>query len=292
MDYAQACGPSFGWLCALDWGEKGSGKSNTMLQHGYTMFHAPDRLETVGRAEDGTPITRGIVDRWDDMEAWEKVLRYTVFRPRDFSGLLNTVIKQGRRLAWVGWDDINIHFPRSMYSTNRKIWEQFSKNWEGFRANLSVFECSAPRKDAVVSFILHDMNWDCLVSARHRVELTRWFWDKDFYEPEKVNKFRIDVDTEELVLEHIPKEVWDQYWQRKIALTDESTASFQQMLDDMDRPPEEKAAKPAKDYTCPNCGRDMGNGYNLRMHVPKCELLENKLGGIRFSPTERSKTPP
>ena len=271
QDYCLACGPSFGWLCSVVWGEKGSGKSNSMLQHGYAMFHAPDRFEVVGTNEDGSPIQRGIIEDWSDMEAWEKVLKYTVFRPRDFASLLNTVLKERQRLSWCAWDDINIHFPRSMYSTNRKLWEQFSKNWEGFRANLSVFECTAPRKDKVVSFILSDLNWDCLVSARHKVELTRWFWDKDFYEPEKVNKFRIDVDAEELVLEHVPKEVWDRYWQRKIELTDESTEGFQTMLEDMDKP-EGETTKPVPQFICPRCGRDLGNAYNLKVH--KCKNFD------------------
>jgi hypothetical protein len=172
------------------------------------MFHGFDEFVTIGEDEQHNEIKRGIIRDWTDAKSWGLVLDHTVFRPRDFAFLLQQVLEKKERLSWVGWDDINIHFPRSIYSTNRRIWEQFSRNWEGFRANLSLFECSAPRKEKVVSFILSDMTWDILVSARHRIETTRWFWDKDYYEPEKVNKFRIDVDEDPLDLANVPREFW------------------------------------------------------------------------------------
>jgi hypothetical protein len=279
VDYALACGPSFGWLCAILWGEKGSGKSNMMLQHGYSIFHGFDETEEIGKKEDGTPITRGVILDWDDEAAWKSALDHTVFRPKDFARLLSLVLDEKKRLTWVGWDDINIHFPRSMYSTNRKVWEQFSKNWEGFRANLSVFECSAPRKDKVVSFVLSDMNFDVLVSARQRVEVNRWFWDKDLYEPEKVLKMRIDVDSDVLDLTHTPKAVWEEYWKRKVQLIDESTEDFKGMLEDIDKP--EGGGKPAPEaFICDVCGRDLGNAYNLRVHRNK------------HAPEIKSLTPP
>jgi len=239
-----------------------------MLQHGYSIFHQADELEEVGQAEDGTPIKRGIITDWSDGEAWDAVLAHTIFRPKDFAALLNVVLKEKKRLAWCGWDDVNVHFPRSMYSTNRRVWEQFSRNWEGFRANLSVFEATAPRKDKVVSFILSDMNWDCLVSARHKVELTRWYWDRDFYEPEKVLKFRLDIEDEDLEIGRIPRSVWERYWERKLKLIDESTEGFQEMLEDIDKPEEPSPGMPEQ-FLCDVCGRDLGNAYNLRVHRDK-----------------------
>lgn len=260
IDYALDAAAKYGWICTCRWGEKGTGKSASMLQSGYSAFHGFDEYE-----EDKQGFKRGIIRVWDDMDAWKTTLAHTVFRPADFSKLLSQVLKEKRRLSWVGWDDINIHFPRSMYSTNRKVWERFSSNWEGFRANLSIFECTAPRKDKIVSFILSDMNWDILISGREKIETTRWFWDKDYYEPEKVNKFRLDIDDDPLIIDRIPKEVWNEYWSRKILLIDENTDGFRTMLDELDKPVVKRKAEAA----CPICGRDMGNEYNLRMHLSK-----------------------
>lgn len=234
------------------------------MQHGYSVFHGFDEVQTL----DGG-LKRGLVTDWQDMDAWKQVLDNTIFRPNDFAKMLDMVLDKHERLSWVGWDDINIHFPRSMYSTNRKIWEKFSQNWEGFRANLSIFECTAPRKDKVVSFILGDMNWDILVSGRQKIETTRWFWDKDFYEPERVNKFRLDIDKENTDYTHVPSSVWEQYWARKMALINESTEGFREMLKDIDGMP--RSAKAASnmgtDFSCAQCGRIFGNAYNLNVHL-------------------------
>lgn len=289
VDYCLDAAPRFGWLCCIIWGEKGSGKSATMLQHGYALYHGFDEYVEVAPG-----IKRGLVTDWGDMAAWRATLEHTIFRPKDFAALLGTLLKEKQRLSWCGWDDINIHFPRSMYSTNRRTWEQFSKNWEGFRANLSIFECTAPRKDKVVSFILSDMNYDLLVSSRQKLEVSRWYWDKDFFEPEKVLKYRIDIDADDLDISNIPKEIWDSYWARKMTLIDESTEGFQTMLEDMDRPTqtggdgsEAEGEARAKDYICEVCGRDMGNRYNLSMHLSK-----HKARGEASVGTSRTVTPP
>lgn len=266
---------SMGWLCNIIWGEKGFGKSNRLLQNGYTVFHGFDSFEEVGNDPDtGEPIQRGVIEDWGEPSAWQNVLNYTIFRPKDFANMLIVVLEKKQRLSWVGWDDINIHFPRSMYSTNRKLWEQFSRNWEGFRPNLSIFECSAPRKDTVVSFILKDMNWDTLVSGRKKVETVRWFWDRDFYEPEKVNKFRLDVDSDPLEIGHVPDWVWKEYWRRKMDLIDESTVAFREMLQSIDNLG--MVQEPSKDqgtFICDVCKRSFGNSYNLRVHKLTHEVV-------------------
>jgi hypothetical protein len=181
-------------------------------------------------------------------------------------------------LSWVGWDDINVHFPRSMYSTNRRTWEEFARNWEAMRANLSVFECTAPLKSKIVSFVLADMNFDILISSRQRAEVSRWFWEKDLYEPEKVLKFKLDIDADELDVMKIPKEVWGEYWERKLKLIDEGTVGFEEMLRDMEKKNKPKEELEEKAFTCPTCGLDLGNGYNLRMHLSKHKRLgENQI---------------
>lgn len=261
VDYCMEAQPIQGWICNVRWGEKGSLKSYSTLCSGYQLFHGFDEYEPYGEN-----VKRGITTKWDDYDAWRNVLKYTVFRPKDFSEMLRSVLKEGKRLTWVCWDDINIHFPRSMYSTNRRMWEQFSKNWEGFRGNLSIFECNAPRKDTVVSFILKDMNWDMLHSSRKKVEIHRWYWDEDYYEPEKVNKFRLDVEDEIIDRNRMPADIWKEYWDRKMALINESTSEFIQMLEEIDKPEQQRKTMQS---ICSVCQRDCGNNFNWKRHMSK-----------------------
>jgi hypothetical protein len=272
IDYAFETGPTQGWLEAIIWGEKGSGKSNLMLQHGYTLFHGFDSYEQIGTDSEGAPISRGVVTNWEDERAWDLVLEHTIYRPVDFANLLSRALKEGKRIPWVGWDDVDIHLPRSMYSTARTIWENFSRNWAAMRANLSIFECTAPRKDRVVSFLLQDMSFDILVSRRKKVEVSRWLWDKHLDEPEAVIKMRVDVDVEELVIENIPKDVWERYWNRKLAIVDEGSEGFKKTLESIDKP-ETPVPKPRRksEAICPNCGRDFVYENILQLHLIKCK---------------------
>ena len=114
------------------------------------------------------------------------------------------------------------------------------------------------------------MNWDVLVSNRHKVETSRWYWDRDYYESEVVNKFRLDIDSEDLDLGRVPKETWAAYWDRKMKLIDESTDAFGDMLEDID------TIKTVQVFACPKCNKDLGNAYNLRIHSGSCKGLDNK----------------
>lgn len=275
-DYALDCIPNYGWIDNVISGEKGAGKSNYLLQSGYRLFHGFDRFEVM---ENGRK--KGFIDNYEDMEAWEKTLAHLIFRPADFAKLLRRVMKDGRRLSWLGADDFNLHFPRSMYSTNRAMWEEFQKSWEAFRAQLSVFQCTVPNKSTVISVILRDLNFDTLVSNRHKVENYRWYYDISYFRSEEVVKLRVDIEYEDLKLSNVPKEIWARYWQRKQTLVDQETGRFQRMLEDMETAAEEKP----ESYICPKCRRDMGNAYNHKIHVASCPGSEKRF--VEMKPKKR-----
>lgn len=267
--YFRDAAEHYRWICMIKWGEKGGLKSNSMAQDGYTCFHQFDEFvpavnragEPILDARTDKPILVGKITDWTDMAAWglepwddgpnagkiAGVKQSFVFRPRDFTQMLKEAMKADRRLTWVGWDDINIHLPRSMYFTKRKLWETLAKNWEGMRANMNIFECTAPRKDRVASFILGDMNWESLCSNQLSEATRRWFWESDYYDPEKVNKYRIDVEDKPVIQDRVPKEFWDWYWATKKSLIDESTEGMIETLEEIDNPQPSKPRSEPRD---------------------------------------------
>ena len=54
-----------------------------------------------------------------------------------------------------------------------------------------------------------------------------------------------------------------------MALIDESTEDFRGMLEEMESATTsaDQRATTSKDFLCTVCGRDLGNGYNLKMHM-------------------------
>lgn len=262
MDYCLDAIPKYQWIDCVISGEKGAGKSNKLLQDGYRVFHGFDKFETLSSG-----VKRGIITDYSDMDAWQKTLDHLIFRPYDFGMLVNSALKEKRRLSWIGADDFNLHWPRSLYSTNRRLWEDFARNWEVFRAQLSIFECTVPRKDTVISVILRDINYDCLVSNKHKIETYRWFYDISFFDPNQIIKMRLDIESEELNLYNVPSEVWRKYWDRKQELVDEENTKWGQLLIALDP---KGQAKQEIEYICSKCGRDCDNEHNLRVHEKHC----------------------
>jgi hypothetical protein len=56
-----------------------------------------------------------------------------------------------------------------------------------------------------------------------------------YYEPEKVNKFRLDVDSDPMTMMNVPDWVWKEYWTKKMDLIDKSTVAFKEMLESIDK---------------------------------------------------------
>ena len=89
-----------GWMNLIDWGRKGSLKSNRLLAHGKRMLNT-----------------------------WEDVHAHTVYQPITMATLMKEAVESDMRIPWLGFDDVNAHLPRSLYFTHRGQWQELSKNW-------------------------------------------------------------------------------------------------------------------------------------------------------------------
>lgn len=156
------------WESHCLWGPKGGGKSNQLLQDGFLVY-----------------------------QDWEKVKQNLVMDPLDF--LYLTKYKD-KRIAWLGWDDISVHLPRTLYFTNRNLWAAFKSNWDAFRTKLSAFQCTTPLKTKVATFFLEDLSGEIMFAKRVKgamvmpFDFQRWMWDLDYENPFKVRFGMICVE--------------------------------------------------------------------------------------------------
>jgi len=166
VDYMRHAIDIFGWECTTIDGVKGSAKSCQMQQRGYAIY-----------------------------QDWDTVEQYTVMEPEDF---MNIMDERGR-IPWIGWDDITVHLPRSLYFTDRELWAELSKNWAAYRTKLNCFDCTTPRKDRVASFILEDLTGDITCFNRYKdmvshYDFQRWMWQRDFKDPKKKHPTPIQIE--------------------------------------------------------------------------------------------------
>lgn len=199
MDYARDAIDNHGWESYIIWGPKGGYKSNLLLQIGYNVY---------GDVEN---------EGYENMEVWETVLNHIIFTPMDFI----RITKDKGRIPFLGWDDISAHLPRTLYMTNRKLWDAVARNWDLFRPKLSVFVCTTPHKSRVASFIVNDMSGEIIVSKGHKFEHQRWSWDLDLKHHDSEQGKPIKVEEAKTIhRDNVPLPIWSRYWARRMELSE------------------------------------------------------------------------
>lgn len=229
LGYLRDAIENYGWECIPIGGKKGDAKSNLLLQAAYSIY--------------------------DD---WDAVHEHIVMDPLKFLNLLDDSFHQ--RIPFVGFDDITVHLPRSLYFTDRNLWAELQKNWASYRTKMNCFMCTSPRKDRVASFVLEDITGDIIVYNRIKdikshYNLNRWMWQRDFKDPKSMRATplqvedlafplipgAINIDKElqgnivvggrkykgvdfypQVGLTGVPRKQFKRYWERRLSLADKA----------------------------------------------------------------------
>lgn len=168
IDYMRYAAQHHGWESTCIAGQKGSLKSNLLLQHGLAIY---------GNLEE--------------------VLKHFVTEQGRLFELIDYAIENEKLLPWIGVDDIAMIFPKSLYFTKRKLYSELQASWEAVRTVFANFEFSCVIKRKVATFILEDITSDikcykpvyldhadgtneCIKS--HYI-YRRWLWLTNFKDP-------------------------------------------------------------------------------------------------------------
>lgn len=238
VEYLRYAINNYGWECIPIGGKKGDAKSNLLLQCGYSIY-----------------------------ENWEAVHQHTVMEPESFLNLLEDSFHH--RIPFVGWDDITVHLPRSLYFTDRDLWAELQKNWASYRTKMNCFMCTAPRKDRIASFVLEDITgdvicYDRIKDIKSHYNFNRWMWQRDFKDPKNMRAAplqiediayplipgAIEIDKElqkkivvggvaysgrefypQVGLTGVPRKEFKKYWARRLELADKAVMNFRKLLE-------------------------------------------------------------
>jgi hypothetical protein len=237
IDYLRYAIDNYGWECIAIGGVKGTAKSNLLHQCAYAIY-----------------------------QDWDTVDEHIVTEPEDFLRL----IKIPGRHPFVGWDDISVHLPRSLYFTDRELWAELQKNWAAYRTKINCFLCTAPRKDRIASFVLEDLTGDLICFNRisdikSHYDFQRWLWQRDLHDPTRMNATAVHVEKvpfpltpgaieidkemkdgkfvvggiyykgkefyEKVSLLGMPRPRFQQYWDRRLELADKAGLRFEELLE-------------------------------------------------------------
>jgi len=179
------------------WGVQGSCKSNRTLQHGYWVYGD-----------------------------WDEVLKHVVFKPSGdpefgFVDRLKNV-EHGKRIPWLGWDDITVHFPSISWRTQIEQYEAVDSCWAAIRTKVSVISLNSPLIDRLPKNVKDNITMEIFL-GRNQVELVERIVRLPGLKQVESNFFKIQVEPlHKFDMYDVPTDVFKEYWEMRLTLADEA----------------------------------------------------------------------
>lgn len=191
-NYVQDAIETQGYETILVWGVQGVGKSCQILQQGYWIF-----------------------------EDWDKVLASVVAKPKDFVQALKS-IPFGKRTPWIGWDDVGVHFPSVSWRTNIEEYAAVDSAWAAIRTKCNVVSLNIPLIDRLAKNLKDNMTAEVFIGRNQAMLIERYVRLPGLKKLES-NFFKIQVEPiHKFNLFDVPKDVFKEYWQTRLKLTEEA----------------------------------------------------------------------
>ena len=181
-----------GYETILLWGVQGAGKSTRMLQMGYWVY-----------------------------KDWDAVLKSIVFKPSEFVKRLREVPLK-TRIPCLLWDDIGVHYTSSTFRTNIQQYEAIDATWAAIRTKCNAIILTIPLIDRLAKNIKDNVTFEVYTGRNQREYVQRLVRLPGIGQTES-NLFKIVIEKPEVFdLYNVPKDVFKQYWEMRLQLTEEA----------------------------------------------------------------------
>ncbi len=187
------------------WGVQGAGKSSRMLRIGFWLYRD-----------------------------WDRVLQAVEFKANGFVKRLKALDKD-KRIPCLLWDDIGVDYPSSKFKTDIKQYEAIDSVWAAIRTKCSVIVTTNPLIDRLAKNIRDNVTFEIFV-GRNQMEMVNRVFHLPGIGKLESNFFKIGVGKPKIfnMLEDVPKDVFKQYWEQRIQLTQEALNTLDQVTDSGD----------------------------------------------------------
>jgi len=238
------------------WGVQGSGKSNRMLQHLFWIYrfaHILNKGElpiNYDYLPKGTPFLRdqekiayfteicdliiGYHLTPSEMdEIWNRVLDAIIFKPNLLVEKLEA-IPDNEVMPGLGWDDILVHYPSSMFKTDIKQYEAIDSTWAAIRTKASCIMDTLPNIERLAKNLKDNTTFEVYL-GRNQMEMIKRIFLMPALDRIGVNMFKITIERPGIFdIFTVPAWVWKKYWQRRLKLTKEALTRLKGTVENED----------------------------------------------------------
>jgi len=195
--------------CLYIWGFQGSKKSNLTLQQGGWIY---------GERKDG---------EW--LPDYDMVLKYLVLRPgkgeRGLQSLLQS-IGEGRRVPWIGWDDLTVNYNPMSYKTDIQQYAAVDSMFACARMKTNNIVCNSPVIDRLTKNVKDNVSIE-VYSGRNQRIMTERICRLPSHKRMESFFFKVPIEAPYVFSwSLVPKDVWMQYEDLRNRLTEETIAKL------------------------------------------------------------------
>ncbi len=200
-DYLVKAVETQGYETALIHGVQGSGKSCRLLQTGYWIY-----------------------------KDWDTVLDSIVFKPTSFVNKLKSV-PIGRRIPWLGFDDVGVHYTSSTFRTDVKQYQAIDSAWAAIRTKLSVCVLTIPLLDRLAKNLKDNLTFEIYL-GKNQTELVERIVRMPSFDKMETHLSKILIEgPRRFDLFEVPKDVFKEYWDMRLRLTEEALDGLSKATD-------------------------------------------------------------
>jgi len=187
-----------GYATVQVWGEQGSGKSNRILQQGYWVY-----------------------------KDWDLVLKNIIFKPSSFVQRLKAIPK-GKRVPWIGWDDVGVWFTSNAFRTDITQYEAVDGAWASIRVKCSVISLTIPNISRLARNIKDNVSHEVYL-GKNQMEMVERIVRLPSFTSLESELFKVLIEGPRLFrLFNVPRDVFKEYWEMRLQLTEEALEKMDQ----------------------------------------------------------------
>jgi len=152
---------------------------------------------------------------------WDTVLRSIIFKPNDFVKRLRETPPK-TRIPCLLWDDIGVHYTSSTFRTNIVQYEAIDATWAAIRTKCNVIVLTIPLIDRLAKNIKDNVTFE-VFTGKNQMEYVQRLVRLPGIDQMESNLFKIIIEKPEVFdLYNVPQDVFRQYWEMRLQLTEDA----------------------------------------------------------------------
>jgi len=137
---------------------------------------------------------------------------------------------KGRRVPWIGFDDVGVSYPASTFRTDVKLYQDIDSVWAAIRRKCNVITLTIPLLDRLSKNIRDNVSIEIFMGRNRHFMVERIIRTLNFYKMQ-TDLDKILIEEGDLDIFKVPKDVFGDYWDMTLEFTEMALDKLERSTD-------------------------------------------------------------